>query len=200
MVEQYEEVIEDWYKGNQEEDLTMYLCDKHVLKGQDKGNTHFLSFGFLSPSFVFVTLLLFCFFSFSFYYLPLCHPQFDLFFCVQPVWVRTGLHRNIRRETRPPSPRTRRRRKRRREGRRREETAARRERSRPRRRRRRRWRRRKRAKLRWRRRTEACRRTRRSSHRCLFLGRRRSCEPWFWFLVPGSGSWFWFWSGPPEQK
>lgn len=40
MVEQYEEVIEDWYKGNQEEDLTMYLCDKHVLKGQDKGNTH----------------------------------------------------------------------------------------------------------------------------------------------------------------
>ncbi|XP_036967714.1 protein canopy homolog 3 [Acanthopagrus latus] len=36
LVEQYEEVIEDWYKGSQEEDLTMYLCDKHVLKGQDK--------------------------------------------------------------------------------------------------------------------------------------------------------------------
>uniref|UniRef100_A0AAY5K517 Protein canopy homolog 3 n=1 Tax=Esox lucius TaxID=8010 RepID=A0AAY5K517_ESOLU len=35
MVEQYEEVIEDWYKGNQEEDLTTYLCEKHVLKGQD---------------------------------------------------------------------------------------------------------------------------------------------------------------------
>lgn len=37
MVEQYEEVIEDWYKGNQEEDLTTYLCEKHVLKGQDLG-------------------------------------------------------------------------------------------------------------------------------------------------------------------
>ncbi|KAJ8389274.1 hypothetical protein AAFF_G00121390 [Aldrovandia affinis] len=36
MVEQYEEVIEDWYKGHQEEDLTTYLCEKHVLKGQDK--------------------------------------------------------------------------------------------------------------------------------------------------------------------
>ncbi|XP_053199769.1 protein canopy homolog 3 [Scomber japonicus] len=36
LVEQYEEVIEDWYKGSQEEDLTTYLCDKHVLKGQDK--------------------------------------------------------------------------------------------------------------------------------------------------------------------
>jgi len=38
MVEQYEEVIEDWYKGSQEEDLTTYLCEKHVLKGQDTGN------------------------------------------------------------------------------------------------------------------------------------------------------------------
>ncbi|CAG5929420.1 unnamed protein product [Menidia menidia] len=36
MIEQYEEVIEDWYKGNQEEDLTTYLCEKHVLKGQDQ--------------------------------------------------------------------------------------------------------------------------------------------------------------------
>ncbi|KAI5090190.1 protein canopy-like 3 precursor [Silurus meridionalis] len=35
MVEQYEEVIEDWYKGSQEEDLMSYLCEKHVLKGQD---------------------------------------------------------------------------------------------------------------------------------------------------------------------
>lgn len=35
MVEQYEEVIEDWYKGSQEEDLTSYLCEKHVLKGKD---------------------------------------------------------------------------------------------------------------------------------------------------------------------
>lgn len=37
MVEQYEDVIEDWYKGSQEEDLTTYLCEKHVLKGQDTG-------------------------------------------------------------------------------------------------------------------------------------------------------------------
>ncbi|KAK2862809.1 hypothetical protein Q5P01_002342 [Channa striata] len=35
LVEKYEEQIEDWYKGNQEEDLTTYLCEKHVLKGQD---------------------------------------------------------------------------------------------------------------------------------------------------------------------
>ncbi|XP_018607179.1 protein canopy homolog 3-like [Scleropages formosus] len=35
MVEQYEDVIEEWYKGQQEEDLTTYLCEKHVLKGQD---------------------------------------------------------------------------------------------------------------------------------------------------------------------
>lgn len=36
MVEQYEDVIEDWYRGSQEEDLTTYLCEKHVLKGQDQ--------------------------------------------------------------------------------------------------------------------------------------------------------------------
>lgn len=35
LVEQYEEVIEDWYKGDQTEDLTTFLCEKHVLKGQD---------------------------------------------------------------------------------------------------------------------------------------------------------------------
>lgn len=48
MVEQYEDVIEDWYKGTQEEDLTQYLCEKHVLKGQDMGNidttTHLSSY------------------------------------------------------------------------------------------------------------------------------------------------------------
>lgn len=38
LVEKYEDVIEDWYKGSQEEDLTTYLCEKHVLKGQDTGN------------------------------------------------------------------------------------------------------------------------------------------------------------------
>ncbi|KAM8899606.1 protein canopy homolog 3 [Spinachia spinachia] len=35
MIERYEDVIEDWYKGSQEEDLTTHLCEKHVLKGQD---------------------------------------------------------------------------------------------------------------------------------------------------------------------
>ncbi|XP_077598742.1 protein canopy homolog 3-like [Stigmatopora nigra] len=35
LVEQYEDVIEDWYRGSQEEDLTTYLCEKHVLKGKD---------------------------------------------------------------------------------------------------------------------------------------------------------------------
>ncbi|XP_076019215.1 protein canopy homolog 3 [Genypterus blacodes] len=40
LIEEYEEVIEDWYKGNQEEDLTIYLCEKHVLKGQDKDCLH----------------------------------------------------------------------------------------------------------------------------------------------------------------
>ncbi|XP_061665152.1 protein canopy homolog 3 isoform X1 [Syngnathoides biaculeatus] len=35
LVEEYEDVIEDWYKGSQEEDLTTYLCEKHVLKGKD---------------------------------------------------------------------------------------------------------------------------------------------------------------------
>ncbi|XP_072361881.1 protein canopy homolog 3 isoform X1 [Scyliorhinus torazame] len=32
MVEKYEDVIEDWYKNHQEEDLTMFLCERHVLK------------------------------------------------------------------------------------------------------------------------------------------------------------------------
>ncbi|XP_034413300.1 protein canopy homolog 3 [Cyclopterus lumpus] len=36
LIEKYEDVIEDWYKGSQEEDLTSFLCEKHVLKGQDK--------------------------------------------------------------------------------------------------------------------------------------------------------------------
>nr|XP_033794753.1 glycine N-methyltransferase isoform X2 [Geotrypetes seraphini] len=32
LVEEYEEIIEDWYKNHQEEDLTSFLCAKHVLK------------------------------------------------------------------------------------------------------------------------------------------------------------------------
>ncbi|XP_072127030.1 protein canopy homolog 3 [Mobula birostris] len=32
MVEMYEDAIEDWYKNHQEEDLTIFLCERHVLK------------------------------------------------------------------------------------------------------------------------------------------------------------------------
>ncbi|CAH2256675.1 canopy homolog 3 [Pelobates cultripes] len=36
LMEEYEEVIEDWYRNHQEEDITDFLCARHVLKGQDK--------------------------------------------------------------------------------------------------------------------------------------------------------------------
>ncbi|XP_069092539.1 protein canopy homolog 3 [Pleurodeles waltl] len=36
MVEEYEDVIEDWYKNHQEKDLTQFLCANHVLKGKDR--------------------------------------------------------------------------------------------------------------------------------------------------------------------
>ncbi|KAG8431796.1 hypothetical protein GDO86_019884 [Hymenochirus boettgeri] len=36
MVENNEEVIEDWYRNHQEEDLTQFLCARHVLRGQDQ--------------------------------------------------------------------------------------------------------------------------------------------------------------------
>ncbi|XP_068922074.1 protein canopy homolog 3 isoform X6 [Petaurus breviceps papuanus] len=35
LVEEFEEVIEDWYRNHQEEDLTSFLCANHVLKGKD---------------------------------------------------------------------------------------------------------------------------------------------------------------------
>lgn len=35
LVEEFEEVIEDWYRNHQEEDLTEFLCTNHVLKGKD---------------------------------------------------------------------------------------------------------------------------------------------------------------------
>lgn len=34
-MEEFEEVIEDWYRNHQEEDLTEFLCTNHVLKGKD---------------------------------------------------------------------------------------------------------------------------------------------------------------------
>ncbi|KAM9324856.1 protein canopy homolog 3-like [Gastrophryne carolinensis] len=36
MMEEYEDVIEDWYRNHQKEDLTNFLCAKHVLKGKDQ--------------------------------------------------------------------------------------------------------------------------------------------------------------------
>ncbi|KAK6474617.1 protein canopy-like protein 3-like, partial [Huso huso] len=36
MVEQNEDVIEDWYRKHQDEDLTTYLCEKHVLMGENQ--------------------------------------------------------------------------------------------------------------------------------------------------------------------
>ncbi|XP_072713258.1 protein canopy homolog 3 isoform X1 [Ciconia boyciana] len=35
LVEEYEDVIEDWYRHHQMEDLSQFLCADHVLKGKD---------------------------------------------------------------------------------------------------------------------------------------------------------------------
>ncbi|XP_025937383.1 protein canopy homolog 3 isoform X1 [Apteryx rowi] len=35
LVEEYEDVIEDWYRHHQQEDLSQFLCADHVLKGKD---------------------------------------------------------------------------------------------------------------------------------------------------------------------
>ncbi|XP_075269358.1 protein canopy homolog 3 [Opisthocomus hoazin] len=35
LVEEYEDVIEDWYRHHQTEDLSQFLCADHVLKGKD---------------------------------------------------------------------------------------------------------------------------------------------------------------------
>uniref|UniRef100_A0A8V5FWY3 Protein canopy homolog 3 n=1 Tax=Melopsittacus undulatus TaxID=13146 RepID=A0A8V5FWY3_MELUD len=35
LVEEYEDVIEDWYRHHQAEDLSQFLCANHVLKGKD---------------------------------------------------------------------------------------------------------------------------------------------------------------------
>ncbi|XP_069465021.1 protein canopy homolog 3 [Ambystoma mexicanum] len=36
LVEEYEDVIEDWYRNHQEKDLTVFLCANHVLKEKDR--------------------------------------------------------------------------------------------------------------------------------------------------------------------
>lgn len=73
MIERYEDVIEDWYKGSQEEDLTTYLCEKHVLKGQDAGRKHARTRVLFCVSLPF-NLQLFFYYSVS----------------VQPAWTRSG--------------------------------------------------------------------------------------------------------------
>ncbi|XP_066481123.1 protein canopy homolog 3 [Tiliqua scincoides] len=35
LVEEYEDVIEDWYRNHQEDDISQFLCANHVLKGKD---------------------------------------------------------------------------------------------------------------------------------------------------------------------
>lgn len=35
LVEEYEDVIEDWYRHHQTEDLSQFLCADRVLKGKD---------------------------------------------------------------------------------------------------------------------------------------------------------------------
>ncbi|KAJ6667018.1 hypothetical protein lerEdw1_019021 [Lerista edwardsae] len=35
MVEEFEDVIEDWYRNHQEDDISQFLCANHVLKGKD---------------------------------------------------------------------------------------------------------------------------------------------------------------------
>lgn len=35
LVEEFEDVIEDWYRHHQKEDLAQFLCANHVLKGKD---------------------------------------------------------------------------------------------------------------------------------------------------------------------
>lgn len=41
LVEEYEDVIEDWYRHHQKEDLSQFLCADHVLKGKDTSEFDF---------------------------------------------------------------------------------------------------------------------------------------------------------------
>lgn len=43
---EFEEVIEDWYRNHQEEDLSQFLCANHVLKGKDTSEFLFQGLGF----------------------------------------------------------------------------------------------------------------------------------------------------------
>lgn len=37
MLEEYEEVVEDWYFHHQEQKLERFLCGTHILKDSDQG-------------------------------------------------------------------------------------------------------------------------------------------------------------------
>lgn len=41
-MEEYEDVIEDWYRNHQEDDISQFLCANHVLKGKDTSEFLFL--------------------------------------------------------------------------------------------------------------------------------------------------------------
>ena len=40
MLEQFEEVVEDWYFHHQEERLERFLCENYVLNDSEQGYTH----------------------------------------------------------------------------------------------------------------------------------------------------------------
>jgi hypothetical protein len=45
MLEQYEEVVEDWYFHHQEERLERFLCETHILKTSEQGlDTHTIAY------------------------------------------------------------------------------------------------------------------------------------------------------------
>lgn len=44
-MEEFEDVIEDWYRNHQEDDISQFLCANHVLKGKDTSEFLFWSLG-----------------------------------------------------------------------------------------------------------------------------------------------------------
>ncbi|XP_028297419.1 protein canopy 4-like [Gouania willdenowi] len=40
MLEQYEDVVEDWYFHHQDQRLENFLCEKHILKMSEQGDKY----------------------------------------------------------------------------------------------------------------------------------------------------------------
>ncbi|XP_028296773.1 protein canopy 4-like [Gouania willdenowi] len=40
MLEQYEDVVEDWYFHHQDQRLENFLCEKHILKTSEQGDKY----------------------------------------------------------------------------------------------------------------------------------------------------------------